>query len=208
MGNKICFVGTEITHSKGSTFVGGHVNTVRARDVSREMLKESKRKAFVRHADLCLILADVGFFPFRKAVLNTCISINVLDHVYDISSFLKEARYVLKTECFLIFNFSNMLSPYLPIAAIVNSKNQAIFKRSKIYSRWYTLREIFILLLITKFALKDFRGCMIASPLPLGEKLVKIIQIINFSIENSRLKLLSGSLFVKAQPTYAKFYLI
>src|SRR3990172_6809576 len=28
MNHRICFVGTEITPSEGSTFVGGHVNTV------------------------------------------------------------------------------------------------------------------------------------------------------------------------------------
>jgi ubiquinone/menaquinone biosynthesis C-methylase UbiE len=174
-------------------------------DVSKEMLKKAKRKAFLQHVNVNFILADAGYFPFRRAVLDTCISINVIDHVYNIKNFLKEARYILKAKGFLIFNFSNMISLYLPFAIFINWKNQAMFKKNKIYSHWHTLKAIDALLLISKFELKDFRGCMIASPLPLGEKFMNIIKIINLSIENSKIKFISGSIFIKAQPARSKF---
>jgi len=151
------------------------------------------------HADIGLILADMHFLPFRTGLFDGCICVNVFDHVSDVSGFLKEIRCVIRPESFLIFNFSNLQSPYLPMAIIVNLRKRALFKGEKIQSRWSTLSEVNALLSRDGFDIKEIRGCFIASPLPLGDKLVNIVQGINFTIDNSRLKLLSGSLFVKAQ---------
>lgn len=168
-------------------------------DVSTEMLKKAKRKAQIMHTDIGLILADMHFLPFRTGLFDGCICINVIDHVSNVSKFLKEVRYVIRPEGFLIFNFSNLQSPYLLMAIIVNLRKRALFKGERIQSRWSTLGEVNALLSRDGFDIMEIRSCFIASPLPLGDKLVNIIQGINFSIENSRLKLFSGSLFVKAQ---------
>jgi len=169
-------------------------------DISREMLKEAKGKADTSRKDIGLVLADLGFLPFRKGVYGGCICINVVNHISDITRFLKEVRYVIKPESFFIFNFPNLGSLYLPVAIIVNLKRLALFKGTRIRSKWFTVGEIDTLLSGTGFNIEELRGCMIASPIPLGESLVKIVQIINFLCESSKLKLFSGSLFVKALP--------
>lgn len=168
-------------------------------DLSREMLKKAKRKAEVLHTDISLVLADMRFLPFRTELFDSCICINVIDHVSSVSKFLKEAKYVIKSEGFLIFNFSNLQSPYLPIAIIVNLRRQALFKGGKIHSRWCTLREINMFLSTTGFNVKELRGCMIASSVPLADKLVRIIRTMNFLLERSKFRLFCSSLFIKAQ---------
>lgn len=170
-------------------------------DISREMLKKAKEKKEILNVDIGLILADIHSLPFRKGVFDSCICINVLDHVYDIGRFLKEARYVIKPKGSLIFNFSNPQSPYLPIAIVINLTKLALFKSGRIYSRWLTLREIDTLLSTTSFDINELRGCMIASPIPLAEKLVKVVQVMNSYLETSKFRLFCGSVFVKAQPS-------
>jgi len=167
-------------------------------DLSREMLEKAKRKAQILNTDIGFILADMHFLPLRKNLFDSCICINVIDHISDISKFLKEVKYVVNPKGFFIFNISNLQSPYLPIAVIVNLRKHALFKGG-IHSRWFTFREIDILLPRTGFNIKEIKGCMISSPIPLGEKLIKIIKPINFFVETSKIKFFSGSLFIKAQ---------
>jgi len=168
-------------------------------DISKEMLKKTKEKKELLNVDIGLILADVHFLPFRQGLFDGCICINVLDHVSSISKFFAEVRYSIKPEGFFVFNFSNLRSPYLPIAAIVNLRKRALF--GSFQTSWFTLSEVDEWLSKDGFDIKRVNGCFIASPLPLGNKLVKIIQAINYSVENSRFKSFSGSLFIRAQLT-------
>jgi len=170
-------------------------------DISKEMLKKAKKKALALNVDVDLVMADLQFLPFRSQLFDSCYCINVIDHIPNISKFLNEARYVTKSEGFLIFNFSNLCSPYLPIAFLINLRKRALFSRGRIYSKWFTFYEIDVLLSRAKFSVDKVRGCMIASPLPFGNKLVRIVRSINLSSGNSRLRLLSGSIFVKTQPS-------
>lgn len=170
-------------------------------DISREMLKKAKEKKESLNVNIGLILADAHFLPFRRGLFDSCICINVIDHLSDIDGFLEQVKHAIKSEGYFIFNFSNIQSPYLPIALIVNSKKKALFKKGRIQSRWFTLREINDAISRNGFDIKEVKGCFIASPIPLGNSLVKIIQIINFSAENSRLKFFAGSPFIKAKST-------
>ena len=169
-------------------------------DVSEEMLKKAKRKAHPQSKNVHLVLGDVNFLPFRKGTFGSCICINVINHIHSANKFFNEVRYVIRPEGFFIFNFPNLQSPYLPIAIIVNLRKKALFKGGKIRSKWFTLREIDKLLSETGFNIEELQGCMIASPIPLGESLVKIVRIINFFCKTSKFKLFSSSLFIKAQP--------
>jgi ubiquinone/menaquinone biosynthesis C-methylase UbiE len=171
-------------------------------DLSREMLKEAKKKARSMNEVMGLIRGDVAFLPFRTGVFDSCISINVIDHVSDPHKFLGEVRSVMKPEGSFIFNFSNSHSIYLPIAIIVNSSYRALFKRGEIRSRWFTRGGVIALLSRDGFEIKDVRGCFIASPLPFGDRLAGIIRLVNLFAENSVLKLLSGSIFVRSQLVY------
>ncbi len=168
-------------------------------DLSKKMLMKAKEKKAILGVDVMLIRADVHFLPFKKGTFDTSICINVIDHLSNLNGFLKQLVYVVKSKGYFLFNFSNLLSVYLPIALAVNYSNQAMFKSGKIYSRWHTAREIRFELLRNGIEIEAVKGCFIASPLPMGNKLVNIIRSIDISVEDSKLKSFSGSLFVKAQ---------
>ena len=167
-------------------------------DVSREMLKKAKKNANVKHSEIGLVLADMRFLPFRRATFDSCVCVNVVDHTPDVNNALKEVSKVIKPKGVFIFNYSNIQSLYLPIAFLVNLRKKALFKRN-IYTRWLTLKEISILLMRNHFHIKEARGCMLASYLPFGERLINIVQRINFLAENSIIKFYSGSVFIKTQ---------
>lgn len=166
-------------------------------DLSKEMLVQAKRKIQSSNVRLYLVLGDVHFLPFKKGIFDNCICINVVNHITEINQFLKEVKYVTDPKGFFIVNFPNLQSLYLPIAIIVNLRKRALFKGRKIYSKWFIPTEIEFLMSSAGFIIKEIRGCAIATPIPFGDKLVKVIQRMNFSIETSRLKLISGSLFYK-----------
>lgn len=167
-------------------------------DISKEMLKQAKRKIQISNVPLNLVLGDVHFLPFKKGIFDNCICINVVNHITEIDQFLKEVKYVIDHKGSFIVNFPNLQSLYLPIAITINIRKRALFKVRKIYSRWFIPTEIGFLMSSAGFIIKEIRGCAIATPLPFGDKLITVIQRINFSIETSRLKLISGSLFYKA----------
>jgi ubiquinone/menaquinone biosynthesis C-methylase UbiE len=168
-------------------------------DISKEMLKKAKEKKEILNVDVGLILADVHFLPFRQGVFDSCICINVMDHFPDINGFLRQVKHVVQSGGYFVFNFSNLQSPYLLIALIINSKKRAMFRSGKIQSSWLTFRDIDDMLSRNGFAVKEVKGCFIASPIPMGNSIVKLIQVINSSAENSWLRFLAGSLFVNAQ---------
>ena len=167
-------------------------------DISKEMLKKTKEKTRFANVDVEVVIADVHFLPFRKGLFDSCICINVMDHFSNFDEFFRQVRQVIKPQGSLIFNFSNSQSPYLPIATIINLSQHALFK-SQILSRWLTFKEVSVSLLSASFRIKNVRGCMIASPIPFGERLVRIVRSINLVSERSRLRFFSGSVFVKAE---------
>lgn len=169
-------------------------------DVSRGMLRVAKRKANVLRSDVDLVLADLHFLPFRNGAFDGVICVNVIDHLLFIRNFLNNVAYILKSGGFFIFNFSNILSLYLPVAIFINISGKALFKHGKIRSRWFTFREIRFMLRQAAFDIDNVRGCMIASPLPFGNRLMRIIEIINLSMKFSRLRFLAGSIFIRAEP--------
>jgi 2-polyprenyl-3-methyl-5-hydroxy-6-metoxy-1,4-benzoquinol methylase len=169
-------------------------------DLSKEMLKKSKTKKTSLNVDVTLVLADVHHLPFKRGLFDACICINVMDHFPDVEDFLQQVNYVLNRDGYFIFNFSNVYSLYLPIALTINSNKQAMFRNGKIQSYWFTLKEVDNMLSNSGFEILNVKGCFIASPVPWSNILVKFIQAINFSAEDSYLKFFSGSPFIKAKP--------
>jgi ubiquinone/menaquinone biosynthesis C-methylase UbiE len=167
-------------------------------DISKKMLKKTKEKNVTLNVDVEVIIADFHSLPFKKDLFDNCICINVMDHFSSFDEFFKQVRKVIKPQGSLVFNFSNSQSPYLPVATVINLSGHALFK-SKILSRWLTFKEVYVSLLGASFSVKSVRGCMIASPIPFGERLVRIVRSINLISERSRLRFFSGSVFVKAE---------
>lgn len=166
-------------------------------DLSKEMLKKAKEKKALLNVDVSLVRADVHNLPFQGGLFDGCLCINVIDHFPDIDGFLRQVKYVVRSNGYLVFNFSNIQSLYLPIALMVNSRGKAMFRGNKIQSAWFTFREIKSLLSKNGFDVAVVKGCFIASPIPFGNVLVNLIQKINLSAEDSHLRFFSGSPFVK-----------
>jgi ubiquinone/menaquinone biosynthesis C-methylase UbiE len=168
-------------------------------DLSKQMLKKAKEKKSRLNVNVSLIRADVHFLPFKKGVFDEGICINVIDHFDDIDGFLKQVRWVIKRKGYFIFNFSNIQSIYLPIAVMINLRGRAMFKGGKIKSSWFTYKDIRQMLSKNGFDVTDRKGCFIASPIPFGHQAFKLIQLINFSAENSALRFFAGSPFLKVR---------
>jgi ubiquinone/menaquinone biosynthesis C-methylase UbiE len=168
-------------------------------DISREMLKKAKEKKTRLNVDVDLIRADVHFLPFREGLFDGCICVNVMDHIPDIDGFLRQVKCVVKSEGYFVFNFSNVQSLYLPIALMVNSRGRAMFRGDKIQSAWFTFGDIGDLLSRNGFGVVAVKGCFIASSVPFGNVLVKLIRTINLSTEDSRLRFFAGSPFLKVK---------
>jgi ubiquinone/menaquinone biosynthesis C-methylase UbiE len=169
-------------------------------DVSIEMMQKAREKKQKMNLDVVFVRADISYLPFKQGVFDACYTINVLDHLTlsGTGGFFKESRYVTKPDGFLVFNFSNLQSIYLPIALLVNSKKQALFKREKIFSVWSTLKEIKQLLFAANFNSIKLKGVMVASFIPFIGKASKVIPVIDFAFEDSRFKNFCGSIFIKA----------
>lgn len=167
-------------------------------DLSKEMLKKAKEKKSLLRVDVDLVRADVHNLPFRNGFFDCCLCINVMDHFSDVDGFLRQVKYVVRSDGYFVFNFSNVQSLYLPIALMVNLRGKGMF-RSKIQSAWYTFGEIERLLSKNGFVVSTVKGCFIASPVPFGNALARLIQAINLSAEDSRLRFFAGSPFVKVR---------
>jgi len=167
-------------------------------DISREMLKEAKRKTQSLSENVHLVLSDCHFLPFKKEMFDGCICINVVNHIPEIDRFLKEVQYTIEPRGFFIVNFPNLRSLYFPIAIIVNLRKHALLKRRKIRSKWFTPLEIKSLIKSAGFDIKEVKACAITSTIPLGDKLVRIIERMNLLLVDSRLKHFGGSLFISA----------
>lgn len=53
--------------------------------------------------------------------------------------------------------------------------------------------------LLAGFNIKEVKACTMASPIPLGDRLVKILERVNILMVDSKLKFIGGSLFVRAE---------
>jgi len=168
-------------------------------DLSKEMLKKAKEKKALLNVDVGLVRADVHNLPFRDGFFDGCLCINVMDHFPDIDGFLRQVKHVVRSDGYFVFNFSNVQSLYLPIALMVNSRGKAMFRGNKIQSAWFTFRGIESLLSKNGFVVSAVKGCFIASPVPFGNALVRLIQTINLFAEDSRLRFFAGSPFVKVR---------
>ena len=113
---------------------------VTAVDISTSMLDVAKAK--FRRAGLTgeFIQTSATQLPFREACFDGCICINVLSHLSEYQEVLREMSRVLKPGAFVIANFPNVLSYYLPYGLAVNALNRSL--RRDVYTHWYRLSRL------------------------------------------------------------------
>ena len=76
-------------------------------DLGRQNVKSSK----LRRPQTSFIIADITHLPFRKAIFDLVVSVDVLEHVEGKEAAIKEISRVSKLGAFFVGSTSNLLNP-------------------------------------------------------------------------------------------------
>jgi ubiquinone/menaquinone biosynthesis C-methylase UbiE len=87
-----------------------------------------------------LVSASAASLPFGDAEFEGGLCINVFSHLRPFAQAALEIGRVLAPRAVFLANFPNLLSPALPVAALVNLTGRAIFR--DVYTHWYRWSEI------------------------------------------------------------------
>lgn len=163
-------------------------------DLSRKM-HEYSRLALDNVSTDYLVMSGANL-AFADNVFDGCLAINIMSHVRCHERILREVGRVLKKNGVFVANFPNWTGLYFPVGVAVNC-----FKRSlqaPVYSRWYSLGEVFRTL--ENAGLKPVRtlGQMVFPRERCPDIMFRLLRGIDFKVRDSGLKLFSGNLFVKS----------
>jgi len=162
-------------------------------DPSRTMLKQVENKKC--NAEINLVNGHGYELPFKDGALDGCVCINVINHIEDYNKLISEISRVLRKDGFMIMNFSNYFSLYLPIAFYVNLTKRSI--QGDVYTKWFKHSEIRKALITSGFEVSDSTGCLIFPKLCIPKPLMNIMTKLDGICRYSQLKYVSGSLFIK-----------
>lgn len=165
--------------------------TIMGVDVAISMLKITRKKLSNINSNKirCLVRADITRLPFRDNSFDNVICINALNHIPRYLDAIKEASRVVKPKGFFIANFPCSSSFLFPIAFLVNATLKSVIR--PVFSKWFALREILLLLFLNDLEVKEIQGHMPIDFIPFFK--------INNLIRKSFFRYLAGLLFVKAQ---------
>ena len=173
--------------------IAKHGAKVTAQDPSRSMVEEVKR--MMDDAEINLINGDGYELPFKDESFDGCLCINVIDHVEDHNKLIREISRVLRKDGFVIINFSNSFSFYLPIAFYVNLTRKSV--QGDVYTKWFTYGGFKKSLITAKFEIDEIIGQMIFPKQHVSQLLINLLKKLDNVCRRSSLKYVSGSLFVK-----------
>lgn len=108
-------------------------------DISPSMVRIAAEK--IRDSQMggnaALLLADAAKLPFKASSFDGLLCLNVFSHLRDHQQCLREVARVLRPGGFLVVNYPNVLSYYLPYGVLVNLLKKSL--RVGVFTRWYTL---------------------------------------------------------------------
>lgn len=145
-------------------------------DISPGMLAEARRRC--AHAALHIppqfMLGNVDSLPFPDGHFDSALCINVIQMFPSVENALREIGRVVKPGGHFMFNFPNLVSPYMFGGLLVNWAGSATGrnKAGRRKSRWFTLGEIRAKLDRFSFAIEDIRG----QPLSPGNQLFSLFR--------------------------------
>lgn len=131
-------------------------------DISEKMLKLARKRCagIVCETPVEFIQANVNALPLPSNYFNSVLCINTIQLLPSIKEALSEIGRLMKPRGRLLFNFPNLVSPYLPGGLLINWRGQATGKNiaGRRKSCWFTLGEIRSVLEECSFAIDDVRG--------------------------------------------------
>lgn len=100
--------------------------------------------------NIVYLVANVANLPFKSEEIDIISLFQLIEHISEVENSLTEMIRVLKKEGIIIIMSPNLLSPFLPLKAILmgcNSKYKNMYRDESIYHNLYSLlRNTFIIL--------------------------------------------------------------
>lgn len=166
-------------------------------DPANAMLKVTKEKSELNNINKISLIKGYGNnLPFKDGSFDGIICLHVLNHLSTYNDILNEMWRVTKQNGFIIVNFPNPLSFYLPSAICTNIYHA--FEKDA-YSGFFSKYKAKETLNDAGFSVEDFKGNIFLHPKHFPEKLHSILIKIEDYTSHSFLKIFSGYLFIKAR---------
>jgi len=175
----------ELAHSKAN---------VTSFDASFSMLIQLKDKIRDQNLDINFVKGNGYQLPFKDDTFDGCICINVLDHIADQTCLIKEISRILKKDGFLIINFSNLFSIYLPIALYINLRKKSV--QNEVYAEWISIMKMNDIFKQTFLELSSVKGQLLLPNNPKLDSIKDLLKKLNIFFIDSPLRFASGSIFV------------
>jgi len=167
-------------------------------DPAKAMLMTTKEKTTQNGIidKVSLIRASGNNLPFKDSSFDIIVCMHVLKHLPTYKEVLLEMERVAKQEGFIIVNFPNTFSLYLPAAIYSNIRR--LFRKN-VYSGLFTKREVRKVLESTGFMIEKMRGFILLHPKFFPEPMQNLINRIENCASRSFLQNISGFFIIKAK---------
>jgi ubiquinone/menaquinone biosynthesis C-methylase UbiE len=167
-------------------------------DPAKAMIKVINEKSYKENVieRISFVQGDGKKLPFKDSSFDGIICMYVLSHLSTYKDVLREMKRVIKPDGFIIANFPNILSTYLPAAIYVNVTHHAVGKR--VYSKFFTKNKVKKTLESAGFVIEEVRGSIFLHPRFVPEKLYNMLSTLENFTSNSFLKNFSLDFIVKA----------
>lgn len=166
-------------------------------DPANAMLRITKEKSYVNNINKISLIRGYGNnLPFKDESFDGVICLHVLNQLSVYGDILKEMWRVTKQNGFIIVNFPNPLSFYLPSAICTNMYHA--FEKDA-YNGFFTKHKAKETLENVGFTIEELRGNIFLHPKYVPERLHSILSKIENYTSHSFLKNFSGYLFIKAR---------
>ena len=159
-GNKVLEVGTGT--GRFAAALAGKGADVTGVDISEGMLREAEKQCAAITYDFPpkFIQSDVDSLPFPDTMFDSVFCINVFQLFESLQDALAEIYRVTKPGGRFLFNFPNIVSPYVVGGILVNWRGTATGKNEagRRKSHWFTLNAIQLLIRESLFEIEEIRG--------------------------------------------------
>ncbi|MFW9804159.1 MAG: class I SAM-dependent methyltransferase [Candidatus Thorarchaeota archaeon] len=165
-------------------------------DASETMLSLARKRIEQEGLEnrLAILQSDAGNLKVESNSVDTVVSINVFSHLPHLTKVVREIHRVLKPGGNLVFNYPNLHSIFFPAALSITRRKQSAFE--KVYTRWYTSKEIQSLLTKSGFKIQSQIGLLLPTSLPISG--FHRLGFFSRPIVNQRILSLCSMIFIKA----------
>lgn len=171
---------------------GAHVVCV---DLSRNMHLQSRLNSS-EFSNVEYYLMSGTELGFAQESFDLCLTVNVMSHIKNSCLLFKEVSRVLKKNGSFVANFPNSSGFYFFVGWVVNFFNRSL--HGPVYSRWYSLDELFYILTSVRLRPVVIIGHLILPKKYCPSFLLPSFRYLDNILSKSKFRILLGDLFVKS----------